>query len=131
MDSVREYLQEITDTYNNKTFSEMVSNMYGSAGFDGVREQETPWDYVDVEYPELAVRSALEFIRPELAEPELEILEKWDSLYKQWISEGIFYKRYALAMGGRFTWEDERATIAEWLGRNIPHSHFWLWPPEL
>lgn len=108
----------------------MVSNSYGSVGFDWIREQETPWDYVDVEYPEFAVRSALEFIRPELAKPELDTLDKWDALYKQWISDGIFYERYALARGGRFTWEDERATIAEWLGRTIPFSHFWLWPSE-
>ena len=128
MDSVHKYLSEEMDSYGLKTIDELTTLIYEGAGFDWIRDKNNDWDYLDNHYMELEVRSALEFIRPELPLMALATLDKWDALYREWITKGIFYERYAAIGGWRFTWEREREYTAELLGRPIPKSHWWYWP---
>lgn len=124
-----QYLKEIISSYPScATMDMLLEHSYDIAGFDWISSKES-WA-VDVHFPELEVRSALEFIRAELTEYQLSILDKIDAQYKKWINERIFYDRYSGASGGSFTWQGERDEIAETLGRSIPKSHWWLWPPE-
>lgn len=131
MDSVHKYLSRKMNSYNGlDTIEDLAKFMYGSAGFDWINDKINDWDYFNNYYPEFEVRSALEFIRPELPSSVLAILDEWDTLYKEWIAKGIFYQRYAEVGGWRFTWENARSDATEMLGRAIPRSHFWYWPPE-
>lgn len=92
--------------------------------------EETEEEFKMVLFSESELRSALEFIRPELTDKQLAILSKIDELYLDWISQGKFYKRYLDAQGRRFTWQSELEYVSELLGRSIPKSHWWLWPPK-
>ncbi len=130
MDPAHKYLNEEMDSYGLKTVDELATLIYEGAGFDWIRDKVNDWDYLDNHYSELEVRSALEFIRPELPPSTLATLDKWDTLYKEWVAKGIFYERYAKIGGWRFSWEREREHAKEWLGRSIPKSHWWFWPPE-
>ena len=76
------------------------------------------------------MRSALEFIRPELSPSQIKFLVLWDKRFNEAVKKGIFYSLYAAASGYRFTWEDARKEASEMLGRTIPRSHWWFWPPE-
>lgn len=128
-DKAHLYLKEIMASYRScATMDMLLEHTYDMAGFNWICH-ENPWE-AEIEFPELDIRSALEFIRPELTEYQLSILDKIDAQYKEWIAEGIFYDRYKGASGGRFTWQGEREDLAEELGRSIPKSHWWFWPPE-
>lgn len=132
MDRAHLYIKETIDFYPSAegSLDGLIRRYREMVGFDWIGAKENPWDYSGVEFPEFETRSALEFIRPELTEYQLLVLNEIDSIYKEWITEGIFYERYREAWGDRFTWQGERNDIAEELGRSIPKSHWWLWPPE-
>lgn len=127
---VRLYIKDMMALYNCASVTDLTDAIFIGTGFDWIDGQSEPGDYIEVEFPELQIRSALEFLRPELPLTTLQILDKWDVAYKQWISEGIFFERYAKANGPYFTWEDARKDAARDLGRSIPTSHWWYWPPK-
>ncbi len=138
MDGVRAFIEEIRELYQCKTLDDVIECSYGLVGFDwlephtgdGVGEGGSA-DYYDVESSEFEMRSALEFIRPELTHSQLVTLDEWDGYYKEKIAEGVFYERYAAAsFGWNGTWESEREFAAKTLGRPIPTSHWWYWPPD-
>ncbi|MDO5562796.1 MAG: hypothetical protein Q4F74_04205 [Synergistaceae bacterium] len=131
MDRVHEFLKGEIEFHNHGTLDKMLAWYAAWAGSSWIPPLNPPYDtYRDVDSSELEVRSALEFIRSELTPPQLKSLAEWDGLYCKWRDEGIFFKRYRDAQGGRFTWEDERAFGEEELGRKIPKSHWWYWPPD-
>lgn len=137
MDKVHAFIEEVRDLYACSSLDDVIARSHELVGFDwlephtgtGVGDGGSA-DYYDVESSEFEMRSALEFIRPELTAAQLAILEEWDAYYREKIAEGVFYKRYEAAQGGRFTWESERDFAAKALGRTIPKSHWWYWPPE-
>ena len=137
MDKVRAFIEEIRDLYKCETFDDVIECSHNLVGFDwlelhtgdGVGEGGSA-DYYDVESSEFEMRSALEFIRLELTSSQLDILGKWDAYYKEKIAEGVFYDRYKAAHGGRFTWKRARESAEKTLGKPIPKSHWWYWPPE-
>jgi hypothetical protein len=67
---------------------------------------------------------------PELSDDERAHLDGWIAKYSGWRDRGIFFSRYRDTFGARFTWKEERAAAEELLGRIIPKSHWWFWPPE-
>lgn len=130
MDKVHAYIKEEIEFHSTgqASLDELIERYYEMAGFTWMEEAEE--EFKDVQFPELELRSALEFICPELTDKQLAVLSKIDELYREWISQDKFYKRYRDAQGGRFTWQSEREYVSEQLGRTIPRSHWWLWPPE-
>jgi hypothetical protein len=89
-----------------------------------------PWERL-AHYPELELLSAFEFLRPELSEEELQIVEDWRNLYARWRDEGIFFERYGqTASRAKYSWEAERKDAETELGRSIPRTHWWFWPPS-
>ena len=130
MDTVHNFLNQRKDSYIKDSLDGLISFVYGNIGWEWIQDTENPWDVVIVCYMELEIRSALEFIRQELTEEQRAILDEWDKTYREWIKQGIFYERYAEASGGRFRWKDTREEAKELLGRAIPPSHFWFWPPD-
>lgn len=132
MDKVHAYIKDEIEFHSTgeASLDKLIERYREMIGFDWIYEKENPWDYRDVEFPELELRSALEFVRPELTEKQLAVLAEIDGFYQDWIRMDIFYTRYREAQGGRFTWQSERDYVSEQLGRSIPKSHWWLWPPE-
>lgn len=131
MDKVRAFIDETIAFYNCANLDEAILESYKMTGFDWIDARENDWDWRDVESMEFETRSALEFIRPELTPSQLALLDKWDETYQEWHDEGIFFKRYAEAnRGHKWSWKGEREFAAKILGRTIPKSHWWYWPPE-
>lgn len=128
MDKAHAYIKEMIDFEGYEDLDGLIQRYYEMAGFTWMVEAEE--EFKDVQFPEFELRSALEFVRPELTDKQLVILSKIDELYQEWISQDKFYKRYLDAHGDRFTWQSERDYVSEQLGRSIPKSHWWLWPPE-
>jgi hypothetical protein len=122
-------VNKIQALYNCANWDETFAVCRNLAGFDWINKRENPWDWCDVESSELEMRSAMEFLRPELSPQQLAILEEWDARYRGWRDEGIFFKRYRDAQGARFTWCDERGYAEALFGLTIPPSHWWYWPP--
>lgn len=130
MDTVRAFIDEVMELYSCKNWDETIATCFDLTGFDWIDPRENDWDWRDVESDEFTMRSALEFLRPELNPYQLEILGKWDDLYKEWLDEGIIYERYEAAnRGPKWSWQSEREYAAKTLGRTIPKSHWWYWPP--
>lgn len=130
MDKVRAFIDETADFYHCKSWDDAILESYKMTGFDWMREKEFDWDIVDVHSQELEMRSALEFLRPELNARQLEILGHWDASYREWRDQDVFFERYEAAHGARFTWERARESAEKTLGRKIPPSHWWFWPPH-
>lgn len=131
MDRVNAYLKSLVETEPTCTTMDGIVDRYREmAGFDWMWEKDNPWDYRSVHFPELETRSALEFIRPMLTPRQLTVLDEIDVRYQEWIEQGVFYKRYRDAWGGRFTWAGYREELQQRFGRSMPRSHWWLWPPE-
>lgn len=129
MDRIRIYLKSLAETEPTcVTIDGVIARYSEMVGFNWINA--TKDDDGLVHFPELETRSALEFIRLELTAEQVAVLDDIDTIYKRWIERGVFYKQYSNAWGGRFTWQGERDDIAEVLGRSIPKSHWWLWPPE-
>lgn len=130
MDGVHLYLKEHIEEMKYVDLDGLIDRYREMIGFDWTIKKENPWDFRMVQFPELEVRSALEFIRPELTERQISLLNEIDRIYKGWIDEGIFYKSYQDSSGGKFSWQRGRQYTEELLGRSIPKSHWWLWPSE-
>ena len=131
MDTVRAFIDEVMELYNCKNWDETIASSFGLTGFDWIDPRENDWDWRDVESDEFVMRSALEFLRPELNPYQLEILGKWDDLYKEWRNEGIIYERYEAAnRSPKWSWQYEQEYAEETLGRKIPKEHWWYWPPD-
>lgn len=128
MDRVHEYLQSEMNLHNFRTLDNMIAWYATWAGTSWIHKYDDPAVFQDVEDPELEVRSALEFIRPELTPAQLESLNVWDQKYLKWREEGVFYRRYREVSGPKFSWQDERNSGETELGRSIPKSHWWYWP---
>ena len=131
MDSVRAFVDGVMDLYQCKDWNSTLTQCLNLAGFDWMREKANDWDIVDVHSEELEMRSALEFLRPQLNPFQIGILEEWDRRYCLWRDEGFFFKRYEAAeFGYKSTWQDERNYAEKRLGRKIPTSHWWYWPSD-
>ena len=130
VDKIHAFIDDIMNLYNCKSWDETFKSCLELVGFDWMREKAFDWDIVDVHSEELEMRSALEFLRPQLNPFQLGILEEWDRRYCLWRDEGFFFKRYQAAQGGRFTWQSQRDYAEKELGRKIPTSHWWYWPPD-
>lgn len=130
MDKLREFIRKEMDMMKATTLDELLTFYADISGFDWMTPREAPEDYRDAYYSELEMRSTFEFLRPELSEEQLSTLYRWDEKYRQWRDEGVFFHRYRDAQGGRFTWQNERAYAEDLLGRTIPKSHWWYWPPD-
>lgn len=138
MDKVHAFIEEIKELYRCKTLDEVIATSHKLVGFDWLEPhlgdsvgKGGSADYYDVESSEFEMRSALEFIRPELTPSQLAVLEKWDTYYKEKIAEGVFYSRYErAAIPSHWSWQKERESTEEDLGRKIPESHWWYWPPD-
>lgn len=130
MGTLREFIRKEMDMMKATTLDELLAFYADVSGFDWMTPRESPDDYRDAYYSELEMRSAFEFLRPELSGPQRSDLDRWDAKYRQWRDEGVFFHRYRDAQGGRFTWKEERADAEKVLGRIIPKNHWWYWPPE-
>lgn len=131
MDTVRAFIDEVMELYGFNNWDDTFQSAYELSGFDWIDARENDWDWRDVESEELEMRSALEFLRPELSPPQLEILEKWDAKYRDWRDEGIFFERYAEAhRSSKWSWQRQREYAEKTLGRIIPRSHWWYWPSD-
>lgn len=127
MDRVHSEIKEDMDLRNKKTFTEWLA-WYAEWAGTSWGSEGLPDELRFVEEPDLEMRSAVEFMRPELSPEQLVLLKVWDDRYTKWRSEGTFFSNYELANGSN--WERERREAAENLGRLIPFSHWWYWPPE-
>ena len=131
MDTVRAFVNEVMELYNCKDWDEVFTACWNKVGFDWIDARENDWDWRAVESDEFEMRSALEFLRPELSPTQLAILEKWDNQYKDWRDEGILYERYQAAnRSAKWSWAHQREYAGETLGLTIPKSHWWYWPPS-
>lgn len=90
---------------------------------------ETAPDETFLAFDDFPTRSALEFLRPQLSAPQTVLLNGWTAFWQEYRDKGLFYKRVRGAFGRRFTWPSFRAEGEEELGRKIPRSHWWYWPP--
>jgi hypothetical protein len=129
MDKVRSYIRENIEFYRQPDQYSLLDRMSKHGGLFWAEDGLEPWERM-VEWPELELLSAFEFLRPELPPEQVEILDWWIAKYAEWREQGVFYKWYQESWGDRFTWEQERLDAEEELGRLIPHSHWWFWPPE-
>jgi len=131
VDKVRVFIDGVMDLYKRPNWDETLEHCLELVGFDWMREKAFENDILEVHSEEFEMRSALEFLRPELNVLQLGILEKWDALYRKWRDEGVLYTRYEAAeIGSRGMWQEERAYAEKRLGRKIPPSHWWYWPPD-
>lgn len=129
MDKVRSYIKEYVRLYNQEDWYALLEHIATCAGLFWTEEDLQPWERM-VEWPELELLSAFEFLRPELPPEQVKILDWWISKYAEWREQGVFYQWYKEAWGDRFSWEQERKDAEEELGRLIPKSHWWFWPPR-
>ena len=129
MDRVFAEIKEDMELRNMQSFTEWLAWYSEWAGLSWCSEG-LPDDQRFVEEPELEMRSAVEFMRPELTIGQLKLLKVWDDRYAAWRAAGVFYRNYAIGSPCRCDWQREREDAAENLGRVIPFSHWWLWPPE-
>jgi hypothetical protein len=130
MDKVHAYIKENIALYNQEDQYAILEHIGTSAGLFWIDDELEPWER-DVHWPEFELLSAFEFLRPELPPEQVKILDLWLAKYAEWRGEGIFFKQYRESWGGSFTWEQERRDAEEELGRLIPRSHWWFWPPDM
>ncbi|WP_352426333.1 hypothetical protein, partial [Aminomonas paucivorans] len=97
------------------------------SGMFWLEDEINSWER-DMDFDELEIRSALEFLRPELTARQISYLEAWDAMWQEFRTRGVFHQRVQESYGGRFTWEAYRRETEEELGRPIPKSHWWFWP---
>lgn len=129
MDKLHAYIKENIEFYNQPDQLAFLRRIAGWAGTFWIEDNLEPWERM-VEDAELEVLSAFEFLRPELPEDQVEILDQWIAKYAEWRDQGIFFQRYQEAWGYNFSWAQERKDAEEELGRLIPRSHWWFWPPQ-
>jgi hypothetical protein len=130
MDKVHAYIKEYIDLYREESRDTLLKYMATSAGMFWIEDELEPWER-DVHWPEFELLSAFDFLRPELPPEQVKILDKWIAKYAKWRDQGIFFERYRESWGSKFTWEQERRDAEEELGRLIPRSHWWFWPPDM
>ncbi len=130
MDKVHAYIKESVVFYKKTDQRELLKDMSLQAGLFWMNEGLEPWER-DVHWPELELLSAFEFLRQELPADQRDLLDEWIAKYAGWREQGIFYRNYREAWGGKFTWKEERTGIENLLGRIIPRDHWWLWPDEI
>lgn len=130
MDKIYAFIKEEKKCHKKESLDDLIQWYSEWAGFPWLTEDLPEQELRIVEAPELEMRSALEFIRPELSPSQIKFLDSWDKRFNEAVKKGIFYSLYAAASGYRFTWEDARKEASEMLGRTIPRSHWWFWPPE-
>jgi hypothetical protein len=129
MDKVHAYIKENIQFYRQPDQFAFLRHMASWAGSFWIDDGLEAWERV-VEDDELALLSAFEFLRPELPPEQIERLDYWIGKYAEWRDRGIFFERYTESWGGNFSWEQERRDAEDELGRLIPRSHWWFWPPE-
>ena len=129
MDKVHSYIKGYIELYKQKDQYALLDYVATSSGMFWVEDELKPWER-DVHWPELELLSAFEFLRPELPPEQVKLLDYWIAKYAGWRDDGVFFARYKEAKGGKFTWEQERLDTEEILGRLIPRTHWWFWPPE-
>ena len=130
MDKLHAYIKENLAFYWQPDQCSLLDRMSKHGGLFWAEEDLQPWERM-VEWPELEMLSAFEFLRPELPPEQVKILNWWLKKYAKWRDQGVFYRWYKEAQGGNFTWEQERRDAEEELGRLIPRSHWWFWPPDM
>ena len=129
MDKIYAFIEEEKKCRQKKTLDQLIQWYSYWSGSPWIIEDLPEQELKIVEAPELEMRSALEFIRPELSQSQVELLDSWDKRFNEAVKKGTFYDLYAAASGYRFTWEDARKEASAMLGRTIPRSHWWFWPP--
>jgi hypothetical protein len=129
MDKVHAYIKENVEIYRGADQKTLLEHLASWAGSFWIDDELEPWERM-AEDDELVLLSAFEFLRPELPPEQIKILDDWIAKYAVWREQGIFYERYREAGGYKFTWEQERKDAEEELGRLIPRSHWWFWPPQ-
>lgn len=129
MDQLHVYVKENIELYKQPDRNALLAHIASCAGLFWIEDNLEPWDR-EVEWPELELLSAFEFLRPALPQGQVKILDQWIARYTEWRDRGIFFQRYQEAWGSKFTWEQERKDAEEELGRLIPRSHWWFWPPQ-
>ena len=129
MDKVHAYIEEEREFYRHKTRRDLLEHIATVSGTFWIEDELEPWERM-VHWPELELLSAFEFLRPELSEEELGILDGWIAKYAGWREQGIFFQRYQETKGSRFTWKKYRERMEEEFGRLIPRSHWWFWPDD-
>ncbi len=127
MDRVHAEIKDDMEMRHKKDFSEWLAWYADGAGVSWCSEG-IPDKLRIVDAPDLVMRSAVEFIRPELTEEQLNLLKVWDGRYSEWRKSGVFYTNYEKGCLYSCDWEDERETASKHLGRSIPKSHWWYWP---
>ena len=129
MDKLHSYIKETLEIHRQPDQSVFLEHVANWAGSFWIGDGLEPWERM-VEWPELEWLSAFEFLRPELPPKQAANLDRWIAKYTAWRERGIFFERYREAQGRKFTWRQERLDAEEELGRLIPRSHWWFWPPE-
>jgi SPP1 gp7 family putative phage head morphogenesis protein len=129
MDKLHIYIMEHIELYNQLDQCAFLQHIAGWAGTFWIENDLEPWERM-VEDDELTLLSAFEFLSPELPPEQVKLLDGWIAKYAGWRDRGIFFERYRESWGRNFTWEQERLDAEEELGRLIPRSHWWFWPPE-
>ncbi len=99
------------------------------SGIFWLTDEHPPW-MREMDFDELEIRSALEFLRPELTARQIGYLEAWTAVWQTLREDGTFHRRVKEVLGGRLSWPAYRKEVEEALGRPIPRSHWWFWPPE-
>jgi len=129
MGKVHSYIKEQIELHRRNGQHDLLEYIATSAGMFWVEDGLEPWER-EVHWPELELLSAFQFLRPALPPEQTAILDRWIAKYAGWRDQGIFFERYREAKGGKFSWEQERLFAEEELGRLIPRSHWWFWPPQ-
>lgn len=129
MDKIYAFVNEEKKCRKRETLDDLIQWYSDWSGFPWLIE-DSPEELKIVEALELEMRSALEFIRPELSPSQIKMLDSWDKRFSEAVKKEAFYNLYAAASGYRFTWEGARKDASDMLGRTIPRSHWWFWPPE-
>jgi hypothetical protein len=130
MARVHAYIKESQKLYNNMTRYELLEHIATVSGTFWIEDDLEPWERMN-DWPELELLSAFEFLRPELSGKERQILDGWIAKYTKWSEQGIFPQRYDdTVCRAKYSWEAERKDAETELGRSIPKSHWWFWPPS-
>ena len=130
MDMIHKEIQEDMELRNMRSFTEWLK-WYADWAGSSWGDKGIPDSARIVDAPELEMRSAVEFIRPELTPVQLDVLKEWDKKFTALRNAGIFYRNYELGCLYHCEWKREREDAAKYLGRTIPFTHWWYWPPEL
>ena len=130
MDKVNTYIKTHIDLYREKSQTTLLKYMATYSGMFWINDDLEPWER-EVHWPELELLSAFEFLRLELSLEEIKLLDYWIAKYADWRDQDIFFEGYRKSWGSKFTWEQERLDAEEELGRLIPRSHWWFWPPDM